>query len=232
MTHASPLLQLTGINGTIRVWDVERGLSVQDISGQRTATSLAHHYQQPLVVTGNEDGSLALFDARESRSRYVPSQLYEGHRGQILKAKIPHTLSGTLIISGAASGEVKLWDLRQEGKSIRSLQMHQRGMAAFDVHNHAPIFSTYVNLRGRGRGIKKKGVLTRGSVSWCRGGTSQIVKVTSYQTGNELSAIRYHSNVIMGQRVGPICSLAFHPYVTKAFLFCFPSHSGLTLVWL
>ena len=139
-------MQVTaGAHSAIRVWDVERCLSVQDIVSETSerfvATSLSHHYGSPLFVVGYDNGALEIFDSR-SPPKYGSLQMYQEHRTPILNAKIPHSVSGNLIISGAAAGEVKLWDLRQTGGSVRSLQMHARGMSAFDVHNHSPIFST------------------------------------------------------------------------------------------
>lgn len=46
------------------------------------------------------------------------------------------------MLSGGSSGVVKLWDLRKSVSSERSIRMHSRGMTAFDVHNHTPIFCT------------------------------------------------------------------------------------------
>ena len=49
------------------MWDIEKGLSVQDINSpveKFPATSLSHHQEQPLFVSGYGDGSIRLFDVR------------------------------------------------------------------------------------------------------------------------------------------------------------------------
>lgn len=86
------------------------------------------------------------------------------------------------IISGSVSGDVKFWDPRFS-ESVRSLETISNS-AAFEVHHQANVFAT--------------------------GSTSQVIKVYSLN-GENLSTIRYHDG-FMGQRIGPISCLAFHPH--------------------
>ena len=43
------------------------------------------------------------------------------------------------------------------------------------------------------------------------GAQTQKIKFVNYFEGREYDCIRYHDGVILGQRIGPISSLAFHP---------------------
>ncbi|XP_015778065.1 PREDICTED: regulatory-associated protein of mTOR-like [Acropora digitifera] len=86
------------------------------------------------------------------------------------------------IISGSVSGDVKFWDPRFS-ESVRNLETISNS-AAFEVHHQANVFAT--------------------------GSTSQVIKVYSLN-GENLSTIRYHDG-FMGQRIGPISCLAFHPH--------------------
>jgi len=178
-------LLTSGIVPIVRMWDIEKGLSVLDISVQNSpVTSLTHHKLQSLFVSGSTDGKIQLFDSRDSK--YSAAMGFNEHKAGIVSARIPRTGAGTLMLSGCSAGFVKVWDLRKSDSSLRSIKMHSQGMTAFDVHEHAPIFAT--------------------------GGPSQAVKIVSYLNGTELSSIRYHTNLIIGQRIGPISSLSFHPH--------------------
>lgn len=86
------------------------------------------------------------------------------------------------IISGSVAGDVKFWDPRFT-ESVRTLETIGNS-AAFEVHHQAKVFAT--------------------------GSASQMIKVYSLGGAN-LSTIRYHDG-FMGQRIGPISCLAFHPH--------------------
>lgn len=86
------------------------------------------------------------------------------------------------IISGSVAGDVKFWDPRFT-ESVRTLETIGNS-ATFEVHHQARVFAT--------------------------GSASQIIKVYSLN-GENLSTIRYHDG-FMGQRIGPISCLAFHPH--------------------
>ncbi|CAH3189979.1 unnamed protein product [Porites evermanni] len=86
------------------------------------------------------------------------------------------------IISGSVAGDVKFWDPRFT-ESVRTLETIGNS-AAFEVHHQAKVFAT--------------------------GSASQMIKVYSLN-GTNLSTIRYHDG-FMGQRIGPISCLAFHPH--------------------
>lgn len=86
------------------------------------------------------------------------------------------------IISASVAGDVKFWDPRFT-ESVRTLRTIGNA-AAFEVHQQAKVFAT--------------------------GSASQMIKVYNLDGGN-LSTIRYHDG-FMGQRIGPISCLEFHPH--------------------
>lgn len=47
---------------------------------------------------------------------------------------------------GSLAGEVCLWDIRLT-EPVRTMKAHQGGMVQLAVHEHAPIFATYVLRR-------------------------------------------------------------------------------------
>jgi len=42
------------------------------------------------------------------------------------------------------TGEVCLWDIRRKTTPLRTIQAHQGGLVGLALHDHAPVFATYV----------------------------------------------------------------------------------------
>ena len=95
-----------------------------------------------------------------------------------------------LLITGSVTGEIKFWDLRAMNSSIKTIEAHGKGspMTAMSVHDHAPIIAS--------------------------GSHNQFIKLFNIE-GETLDMIRYHEG-FLGQRIGPVSFLAFHPH--KIFL--------------
>lgn len=89
------------------------------------------------------------------------------------------------IISASNTGDLKFWDPRFT-ESVKSLNL-QQGFTSVDIHPRADVLAC--------------------------GSMNQYVGVYN-QSGDTLSTIKYHDG-FMGQRIGAICSLAFHPYRVK-----------------
>ncbi|TMW63135.1 hypothetical protein Poli38472_002076 [Pythium oligandrum] len=88
------------------------------------------------------------------------------------------------LLSGSVSGELKFWDLRYPKTSVRALEAHRSPMTALAVHDYAPIFAS--------------------------GSHNQFIKVFR-SDGEQLALIRYHEG-FLGERIGPVSCLAFHPH--------------------
>eukprot|EP00968_Pinguiococcus_pyrenoidosus_P007724 scaffold529_cov308-Pinguiococcus_pyrenoidosus.AAC.16 len=89
------------------------------------------------------------------------------------------------LLSGSLAGEAKFWDLRYTGKgSIRTIEVQRSPMTALALHPCAPIMAS--------------------------GSHKQFIKILDSE-GDQLGMIKHHNN-FMGQRVGPVSCLAFHPY--------------------
>lgn len=170
----------------IRVWDAERDLSVQDIPTgcDLSVSSLTQDsaHDSRLIVAGCGDGSIRTFDWR-SPPRYAAAQVLNEHKKWVINVSMPRSMKCG-VVSGAISGLVKIWDLRKRG-SLQSIQVHSTAdMTAMAVHDHVPIFATGVQ--------------------------NQRVKISNFD-GKELNVIKYHDG-FLGQRIGPVASLGFHPY--------------------
>ena len=87
------------------------------------------------------------------------------------------------LLSGCISGECKFWDLRLPA-SLRNLDVQRSPMTAFAVHNRVPLIAS--------------------------GAHAQYLKILDFE-GETKNVIRYHEG-FLGQRIGAVSCLAFHPH--------------------
>ena len=83
----------------------------------------------------------------------------------------------------SVDGDIKIWDSRSS-QSLHTMANTVPNMTALDVHPQSELFAV--------------------------GSANQIIKVFNLN-GDSISTVRYHDG-FMGQRIGPISCLAFHPY--------------------
>jgi hypothetical protein len=87
------------------------------------------------------------------------------------------------MVSGSVASDLRFWDLRFP-RSIHSLTAHKGAMTALAVHDYAPLIAT--------------------------GSAGQQARIFT-NTGESLADIRHHEG-FMGQRIGQVSALAFHPH--------------------
>jgi len=184
-------LVASGNVDVIKIWDITKELAVQDIPTENPlvpVTALASNEDTTnnnafLILAGAADGAIRLFDRRMSNKHAMIGQATE-HKGWIINLCLPSTLNQQFL-SGASSGEVKIWDLRQTKSSVKTILAHPTpNMSAFAVHNYVPLFAV--------------------------GSQDHKIRVMRFD-GSEVSVIRYHDG-FLGQRLGPVSTLQFHPY--------------------
>lgn len=88
------------------------------------------------------------------------------------------------IISASPAGDLKFLDMRRFSEPYLERNAHKGHLTALTAHRHAPVIAT--------------------------GSGKQLIKTFS-TNGELLSMIRYHSS-FLGQRIGSINDLCFHPY--------------------
>jgi len=91
-----------------------------------------------------------------------------------------------MIVSCSTTGEIKFWQAGYPSPILGVL--NNDATSALAVHDFAPVLAS--------------------------GSQSQKIRVINF-SGEELSMIRYHDG-FLGQRIGPVSCLSFHPY--KMFL--------------
>lgn len=87
------------------------------------------------------------------------------------------------IITGSVRGTVKFWDLRTM-RSVKTLEVHKSPLTALAVHPCVPILAT--------------------------GSHAQFIKILTLG-GEQLGGIIKYHDGFLGQRIGPVSCLAFHP---------------------
>ncbi|XP_028395165.1 regulatory-associated protein of mTOR-like isoform X2 [Dendronephthya gigantea] len=171
----------------IRVWDTQREITLQDIptGAESCVTSLVSDYVgRSLLVAGCGDGSVRLFDRRLPPNDSRVMTMRE-HECWVVNVVLEKSTSDS-IISASVDGKVKFWDPRFS-ESVRNLEMLGGQMTSFEVHNSARVLAC--------------------------GFASQSVKVTKVRQKDSdcISTIRHYDG-FMGQRIGRVNSMSFHPH--------------------
>jgi len=179
-------LLVAGDVSFVRVWDAERELSIQDIPTEC-----------PVGVTGiasQQQGRIFATGCQDGSVRLFDLRVQNkyGHVATFSDHKTwvinvaMPKVRDSMVVSCTTSGEVKFW---QAGYATPILGVaNNDATTALAVHDFAPILAT--------------------------GSQSQKIRLINFN-GEELSMIRYHDG-FLGQRIGPVCCLSFHPY--KLFL--------------
>lgn len=138
-----------------------------------------------IFVAGFGDGAVRIYDRRLA-PRDSMVKVWKEHKAWIVKA---HMQRGGMreLVSGSATGEVKLWDIRMDSP-VRGFLAHTKGMRSLSVHEHAPIIAT--------------------------GSTWHDVKLWNTSTPKDLSlsTIKPYSSFLHQNRSNPVTGLAFHPH--------------------
>eukprot|EP01135_Chromosphaera_perkinsii_P005237 Nk52_evm6s327 gene=Nk52_evmTU6s327 len=169
----------------IRIWNVEKELCVQDIPTGADSCVTAISCDKiggSLVCCGCGDGSVRMYDKRMSTMRKGPVLTMQEHGGWVVNL---HLQKGGCreLISASVTGEIKFWDPRFTS-SVKTIQSNTDNLTALAVHDYAPAIAC--------------------------GSHNQYISNYNLD-GDLLGTIRYHDG-FLGQRIGPISCLAFHPY--------------------
>jgi len=93
-------------------------------------------------------------------------------------------MSCVQIISASPAGDLKFLDMRKSSAPYLEVEALKGHLTALTVHRHAPVIAT--------------------------GSGKQLIKTFS-TSGELLSRVRFH-NSYLGQKIGPVSALGFHPY--------------------
>lgn len=172
---------------SLKIWDLHKELCTDSIPThiKSCVTSLTTDTISGgfVVGAGFGDGTVLLLDKRlPNTNQHQIIRNYKEHNNWIVNLKM-QKINTNQLISGSSNSVVKFWDIRVD-TSTKTINSHKGNMTAFVVHDFAPILAS--------------------------GSDNQFIKVFNTK-GDQLSMIYYHEG-FLGQRIGPITSLAFHPY--------------------
>ena len=137
-----------------------------------------------MVVVGTSSGAVQVLDTRLPSPNAVAASLRE-HRKWVVSACQPRSGSVHSLVTGSLLADVRFWDLRRPSSSVHSVAAHATpGMTSLVAHYFAPLLAT---------GTRK-----------------QAARLFS-NSGDVIKDITYHEG-FLGQRIGPVSALAFHPY--------------------
>ncbi|KAJ3336924.1 hypothetical protein HDU93_001887 [Gonapodya sp. JEL0774] len=171
----------------VRVWDAEKELCVQDFptkSNSSVTSMTSDRVSGMLVVGGFTDGAVRIYDRRLSSRESLAMVLQQSHDSSSIVNV--HLRPGSQeLVAGSTSGEIRLWDLRQQN-SLKAIPMFQQSeMVTMSVHNHAPIIAC--------------------------GSSTQLIKMTNLE-GHILSMIRPYEGGALGSSRSVITALSLHPH--------------------
>ncbi|XP_078609645.1 regulatory-associated protein of mTOR-like isoform X2 [Branchiostoma floridae x Branchiostoma japonicum] len=179
----SGMLLASGDVRIIRVWDTQKEKKLQDIPTGADSCVTS-------LVSDSVGRSLLIAGCGDGSVRLFDRRLAPNEcRVMTLREHTGWVVKVFLqkgsegnIISASVGGDLKFWDPRFS-ESVKTIQTSQ-GLASFDVHPQAEIFAC--------------------------GSANQFISLYTLN-GENISTIKYHDG-FMGQRIGPISCLAFHPH--------------------
>ncbi|EGC38984.1 hypothetical protein DICPUDRAFT_148338 [Dictyostelium purpureum] len=167
----------------IRIWDIERELGIQDILiGTESVVTCMTNEKRGPLFAAGFSDGLVKLFDQRVQSKYSCVSTLTEHKSYIVNISMPGSLGGKTVVSSSSTGEIKFWQHTYECSSNTIL--NNDVISSFTVHDNAPLIAT--------------------------GSQNQRIKIMNF-TGEEVCTIRYHDG-FLGQRIGPVSCLAFHPY--------------------
>ncbi|KAF1784306.1 Raptor N-terminal CASPase-like domain [Phytophthora cactorum] len=173
-----------GNSSMLRGWDLRQEKCTISLPTQTDSciTSMASDKSLPGMLVAGFGDGTLRVFDSRSRPDYAVKTIMKEHTSWVVQT---HIYAGrNELLTGSVTGELKFWDMRYPKNSVKSLEAHRSPMTALAVHDYAPIFAS--------------------------GSHNQFIKVFR-SDGEQLALIRYHEG-FLGERIGPVSCLAFHPH--------------------
>jgi len=138
-----------------------------------------------LVVAGFGNGNVCLFDLRQPNDKAVV-QRFEQHKSWVVAANLQR--GHQHVISGSKAGDILWWDTRFPGQAVRNLRAYKLKrddtMTSMVMHPYGSMLATAT--------------------------PNQFIKIFNLE-GELLNHHKHYTN-FLGEAIGPISCLAFHPF--------------------
>ncbi|GAQ83620.1 HEAT repeat protein [Klebsormidium nitens] len=168
----------------LHVWDMDREMLSASVPMQTDASVVALNASQvhPAQLVAGCADGSVKLFDMRTRNSLVGTATPHTHK--VVGVDFQPGAEPTKLVSASVWGDIQLLDMRRASQSYLSIEAHKGSMTALTVHRHAPVMAS--------------------------GSAKQYIKVFS-MAGEQLSMVRYH-NSFLGQRIGPVSCLQFHPY--------------------
>eukprot|EP01138_Halocafeteria_seosinensis_P008891 gb/GECG01009087.1/.p1 GENE.gb/GECG01009087.1/~~gb/GECG01009087.1/.p1 ORF type:complete len:2296 (+),score=216.87 gb/GECG01009087.1/:1-6888(+) len=216
-------LAVAGNSPFVRVWDLDcaQCIGLMPSGSDSCVTSLTTSWPgSGVLVAGCGNGTITLLDTRDPQRRpawtsesqkSLPRRLKE-HKKWVVRVCQPRCGTGNALVSGSVSGEVKFWDLRKGATEscVNTLQAHNHPMTAMALHDYAPILATGSHSQNVKLWYTNPNGVPVDGASAARA-LSPDGNVGPRVDPQLKHIIRFHDG-FLGQRIGPVSCLEFHPY--------------------
>lgn len=179
----SGYLYASGEISTITVWDLNQEMMAFNFFPRSDGSISALSASQVLSQHVTAGYSDGSVKVFDIRSRDVVCAITP-HQQRVVGIDFLPGMDSLKIVSASLAGDLKFLDVRNSTKPYSDVNAYNGSLSAIAVHRHAPIIAS--------------------------GSAKQFIKVFNVN-GEPLNNIRYH-NSFLGQRIGPVSALSFHPY--------------------
>jgi len=183
----SGCLYASGDMSSILVWDLDKEqlLSTIQSSADSAISALsASQVRSGHFAAGFADGSVRIFDVRSPDRLIYMARPHAPRMEKVVGIGFQPGLDPYKIVSASQAGDIQFLDVRRAAEPYLTIEAHRGSLTALAVHRHAPVVAS--------------------------GSAKQMIKVFSLE-GEQLTIIRYQPS-FMGQRIGSVNCLSFHPY--------------------
>ncbi|XP_055346858.1 regulatory-associated protein of mTOR-like [Paramacrobiotus metropolitanus] len=176
----------------LRVWNLESETRIVDIPTRldSSASSICSDSTSTGIFAAGYQDGSVRLYDRRCPAYDAQVMIFDGHASSVVSTKMPENVLFHKIYSGSADGDVKVWDARVPNQVSSNKTIP--GMTAMDVHEKAEVFAC--------------------------GSNGQSLNVYNF-LGSQLSSVKYYEG-FMGQRIGPVSAVAFHPLRTTLAVGC------------
>uniref|UniRef100_A0ACD5Y4G3 Uncharacterized protein n=1 Tax=Avena sativa TaxID=4498 RepID=A0ACD5Y4G3_AVESA len=183
----SGYLYASGDMSSIFVWDLDKEQLVHTIqpSADSGISALSASQVRPSqFAAGFIDASVRIFDVRTPDRQVYMARPHAPRTERVVGIGFQPGFDPYKIVSASQAGDIQFLDIRRATEPYLTIEAHRGSLTALAVHRHAPVIAS--------------------------GSAKQMIKVFSLE-GEQLTIIRYQPS-FMGQRIGSVNCLSFHPY--------------------
>ncbi|XP_037433769.1 regulatory-associated protein of TOR 1-like isoform X3 [Triticum dicoccoides] len=183
----SGYLYASGDMSSILVWDLDKEQLLNTIpsSADSGISALsASQVRSGQFAAGFIDASVRIFDVRTPDRLVYMARPHAPRTEKVVGIGFQPGFDPYKIVSASQAGDIQFLDVRRAAEPYLTIEAHRGSLTALAVHRHAPVIAS--------------------------GSAKQMIKVFSLE-GEQLTIIRYQPS-FMGQRIGSVNCLSFHPY--------------------